>query len=524
MRVLLVNSNMFRFPWPVIPIGLCRIAAAVKQAGHEVKVIDLCFSTDPVKEIECGIKGFCPDLVGIGIRNIDNSSGYNTQFLLDRIKKQVITPCKEAFPGPIVLGGAAVGISGLEMLRFFDLELAIRGDGETAIVELIKRLEVGLSLSNLGGLIRIEAGEVTVNNPALLVKDADALPAPDLRRYLDLSQYKRFGTPLPVQTKRGCALKCTYCTYNKIEGRQYRLRNPLLVALEIESLIDRTGIDLIEFVDSTFNIPLDHAKAVLRAIVDRGIVAKFRTMGLNPGAVDEELVDLMKRVGFRDLDLGAESGCDVTLKGLGKNYTKADILKTGKLLRERNIPAMWFLLIGAPGETKETIRETFDTISEAASKWDMVIVGIGIRAYNGTPIAEQMGRESPECSTDNFFHPVAYIPQEVSLKEMFVLTKSAVLQFPNFATYSSFAFPKKATELLVPLVHKIVPEQPPWRAIILVKRLLTYMGVQWAFQLVWRIMNWSILSDGKSVWMRREREGFVSAAAAMCASSLKVKK
>ena len=137
-KILLINSNRLRHPWPVVPFGLCSVAAALEDAGYSVNVLDLCFSSEPEKDIQRAIQTEQPDIIGIGIRNIDNASGYNTIFMLDQIKCEVVEPCKKYSACPIVIGGAAVGISGAEMLQFFDLPYAIHGDGERAIVELVK--------------------------------------------------------------------------------------------------------------------------------------------------------------------------------------------------------------------------------------------------------------------------------------------------------------------------------------------------------------------------------------------------
>ena len=80
MRLLLINSNRYYQPWPIIPFGLCWIASAVEAAGHEVRVLDLCFSSRPEGEIESVVKAVQPHLIGISIRNIDNGTGYQTLY------------------------------------------------------------------------------------------------------------------------------------------------------------------------------------------------------------------------------------------------------------------------------------------------------------------------------------------------------------------------------------------------------------------------------------------------------------
>jgi radical SAM superfamily enzyme YgiQ (UPF0313 family) len=102
--------------------------------------------------------------------------------------------------------------------------------------------------------------------------------------------------------------------------------------------------------------------------------------------------------------LGVESGSDVTLRGLGKNYGKEAVLKAGKLLREAGIPATWYLLLGAPGETPATLAETFATVNQAASPWDLVNIAVGLRVYQGAPLAEELRRNGAPA-VDDFLRP-----------------------------------------------------------------------------------------------------------------------
>jgi radical SAM superfamily enzyme YgiQ (UPF0313 family) len=250
------------------------------------------------------------------------------------------------------------------------------------------------------------------------------------------------------------------------------------VADEIEKLVSETGIQHIEFTDSTFNIPLTHAKAVLRALAARNLKLTCRTMGLNPSAIDDELVRLMRRVGFNEVDLGVESGCNQTLRGLGKNFTKQDVLRAGRRLQAYGIATSWFLLVGAPGETVQTLNETFETIAKAASPWDLVVIGVGVRLYKGSPLSVEMMESNPDCTKDNFLHPIGYQPEGLDLKTIKVLTKQVVLKRPNFLMYDEeIQYPEWVIKGLAWMLRWFAGSQPLWRVHILVRRILHYIGV-----------------------------------------------
>ncbi|MHB8835505.1 MAG: B12-binding domain-containing radical SAM protein [Candidatus Methylomirabilia bacterium] len=473
MKILLINANRLRDPIPVIPLGVCAVASAVEAAGHQTEVLDLCFSALPARSVRRAISRFRPDIVGITIRNIDTGSGYRPEFLIGEIRSEVIEPCKSVFDGPIVIGGAAAGINGPELLDYFDLPYAIQGDGEAAMIEFAARHGAGQPLSGMPGLVIRNPDGSTETNPPAFVDDLDRLPTSDPHRHLNLAPYRIYSSPLQVQTKRGCALACSYCTYNRLEGNVYRLRDPEAVAEELERAVRATGIRDVEIVDSTFNLPLDHAKAVLRSVVARNLRLRVSAMGMNPKYVDAELVELMRRSGFVEACFGIEAGSDPMLRSLGKNFTVADILRARQALRGTGIPVMWFLLLGAPGETRETIAETFRTVDRVAGPLDMVNIGVGIRVYKGAPIAGLWNQEHPGV-LENFFEPLSYAPRGLGIDEIMELAAAATGTRPRYFMYGAGAHIPLPVRLVV---RALFPRQPIWRFYVLSRAVAKYAGL-----------------------------------------------
>jgi radical SAM superfamily enzyme YgiQ (UPF0313 family) len=492
-KVLLINSNRFKHPWPVIPFGLCYVATALKTNGnHKVSFLDLCFSTNCKEDIQNSIRNFVPDVIGISIRNIDDTGGYKVHFLLEDVKNDVIDHCRIEFSGPIVLGGPAVGISGKEMLDYFDLQYAIRGDGEAVMPEFVSRIENHQPLEGLNGLIIRKEKTIIQDSEPFRVADLDLLPFPKPLDFLDLDRYRRFGSPIHIQTKRGCAFSCTYCTYNKIEGKQYRLRNPKLVADEIEILVKETGIKHIEFTDSIFNIPGSHAKEVLKEIISKKLDLTMHTMGLSPASVDDELFDLMKSAGFNEVDIGAESACDIVLESLAKVFRFSDVLNTAYLLKKKKIPATWFIILGAASETKETVLDTLNKMRSITSKWDLVFVSTGIRVYNGSPISEEIMKNDVYRTNDNFLHPVKMEPEKITLKEIHHIAKCFSFRFPNFYFYEKEHIIEGWLLISGNFMLKLFrSRQPVWRLLILLKRIERITGISFIKRILYELNLYS---------------------------------
>jgi radical SAM superfamily enzyme YgiQ (UPF0313 family) len=478
-KVLLINSNRFKHPWPVIPFGLCYVATSLETNGnHKVCFLDLCFSPDCNKDIADSVKNFAPDVIGISVRNIDDTGGYKVHFLLEDVKNDVVDNCRKEFQGPIVIGGPSVGISGREMLEYFDLEYAIRGDGEGVMPEFVKRIENHQPLEGLNGLIIRREKTIIQDSDPFRVTNLDSLPFPKPLRYLNLDRYRRYGSPIHIQTKRGCALRCAYCTYNKIEGKQYRLRSPKLVADEIEILVKETGIRHIEFTDSIFNIPCTHAKEVLKEVISKKLDLTIHTMGLSPASVDDELLDLMKSAGFNEVDIGAESACDKVLESLAKDFRYSDVCNTAILLKKRKIPSTWFIMLGASSETKETVIDTLKAMRSIASKWDLVFVSTGIRVYNGSPIAEEIMKNNVYHTNDSFLHPVKIEPEKISLEEIRTIAKRFSFRYPNYYFYEKDHITPGWLLITGNFLLKIFrSRQPVWRLLILLKMIEKGLGI-----------------------------------------------
>ena len=478
MRFLLVCANQLKHPWPVIPFGACCVAEAALAAGHATQVLDLMFVRDCARVIADAIAAFKPDVVGVSIRNIDNCYGFKVLPFITETRDKVIDPIKKTFTGPIIIGGPAVGINPAEMLAFFDLEYAAIGDGEKVMVDFLAAVAAMEDPAGSTGLLVRRNDSFLAPRGPCRIANLDDFPMPRIHELIDLKTYRKYDAHLQVQTKRGCALACCYCTYNRIEGRTYRLRDPQAVADHVALVAAATGIDHFEFTDSTFNIPLDHAKKVLRAIIAKKMKLRLRTMGLNPAAVDEELADLLREAGFMEVDLGVDAVSDTALKGLGKNFTVPDILRATALLRSRRIPLNWFLLLGAPGETEETVRQTLAAVAHHLGRWNFATTGIGLRVYNGAPIAEHLLMENPGCSPDRFLTPVTYEPPGISLEKIDVLTALAATRRPNILRFSpEEAGPLWLVRLGAILAKIFMPRQPLWRAKIALNYLPIITGV-----------------------------------------------
>jgi hypothetical protein len=402
----------------IAPIGLDYLADSLQCAGHEARLLDLCFAQDIAEETEQCLRRFSPDVIGVTIRNTDDCYFHGQAFFLPKIR-EVLQRLRKLSAAPIVLGGAGFSVAPAAVLEFCGADFGIVGEGEIAILELLKVWESRSGChAQVPNLVYRDNGGFR-QNPLVPVNLA-ALP-PRRRMLPDNPQYFRQGGQAGFETKRGCGMACVYCADPVIKGSRMRLMPPARVVGELSALLAQ-GIDHFHTCDSEFNLPGEHAREVCRAIIDAGLGDKLRWYAYcAPVPFDDELANLFKRAGGAGIDFGADSGCDQMLRQLGRNFTTTDLERTAHICHRHDIPFMFDMLLGGPGETRESVRRSIDFIRRVSP--DCVGLSLGMRIYEGTLIARQVCTggvlaEQPDLygarqNNPGLLRPVFYVAPEL---------------------------------------------------------------------------------------------------------------
>ncbi|MBN2027220.1 MAG: cobalamin-dependent protein [Actinobacteria bacterium] len=411
MKVLLISDNRCRENLVPFPLGIACIAAAVEQAGHEISCLDLMFSQDPAADTVARIRSFQPDCIGLSVRNIDNQDKYRGEFYVPDAR-EIADAARSETGAPIVLGGAGFTIFPLECLEFMDLEMGIVGEGERSFAELLSRLEAGAPLDDTPGLALCRDGASLINPPGPHAWPG-LFPPPE-RELFDVTRYNwKPGCTPPfvanLQSRRGCHLRCIYCSSPTIEGRMVRAREPGAVAAELASLQNDYGIGLASFVDSLFNYPADYTRELCREIISRQLSLRW-IANLNPLYCDRETMALMREAGCAGISIGNESGSEDILASLKKGFSKREVVEAVNASKELGFRINCFLLLGGPGENEETVKESVDLMLELDP--GMVRVTVGIRIYPGCEMHGIALREGVIEPGQNLLYPTFYISRE----------------------------------------------------------------------------------------------------------------
>lgn len=396
-RILLVNTNTERMPYPVAPIGLCMLANEL-EGTYQVQLFDGVFQTS--EEYQKVLDDFRPQMVGFSLRNVDNLDEREPVFYLDQIRKVFVAPVIHAGI-PFVIGGSGFSIFPQQILKFFGAPYGIVGDGELSFKLFLDEF------FGQGDVARVY-GVVTPETPIKKYEPNTSYEGKaHLDRWVDMAPYMQRGA-YSVQTKRGCYHCCVYCSYPIIEGRRYRLREVNSIVDEIEAFSKKQPGAMFEFVDSTFNDPPGFAEKICDELIARELPGRFRTMGMNPAHVSKQLIDKMRQAGFVQIDCTPDTASPKMLKSMQKNFDRTILEQAATVIRESGLPTMWFFILGGPGETEETMDETLEFIEQYVHPLDMVHITSGLRVLPGTDLQEIAIGEGIIDAVDDLLLPKFY--------------------------------------------------------------------------------------------------------------------
>jgi len=399
MKIFLISVNRERMPFPVFPLGLAYIAKALREEGHQIEVMDLCFSQQVSADLESALHQFQPDLIGISLRNLDNLT-YPTSLSYLKEVEEVIGICRQYGSPRLVIGGSGYSLAPKELLQHFDVDFGIVGEGEDIFLQLMRRLEKGDPLSPSPHLL------IKKEPFPPLIEGARVFPirSPD-RSFFETHRYLEEGGMGNIQTKRGCPFSCIYCTYPLLEGKKVRVRKAGEVVEEIQHLVEE-GVDYVYFVDDIFNYPPADAEALCREMVRQKVDVKWSAF-VNPSFLNEALLKWMIEAGCVGIEFGTDSGSPRMLEHYKKSFTQEDIIQSSKICSTLKVNQCHYLLFGGPGEDEETIEESFHLMDQLDPT--AVIAMLGIRIYPGTEMEQIALSQGVIRQDSNLIYPHFYI-------------------------------------------------------------------------------------------------------------------
>jgi radical SAM superfamily enzyme YgiQ (UPF0313 family) len=403
MKVLLISANRFSEPYPVFPLGVDHVAGAISPP-HEVHLLDL-NPSESNEAIGATIRQIEPEVVGIAIRNIDNTDATRLSAFVDDYR-EIVAEVRRCSRAPIVLGGGGFTIFSEILVSELGADYGVVGEGERLAL-LLEELERGPQDPTTSTEI---PGVVKPGQRA-------ALPEPwtgRVARGLDVTRsilepYLQRGGILNFQTHRGCPYRCIYCTYPTIEGRTLRHFPPREVGRTARELQD-AGARYLFIADAVFNADAEHSLAVAAAIRESGVEVPWGAY-FSPSRVPEGYFQKLADAGLTHIEFGTEALSDRVLKAYRKPFSAQDVIASHRAAVAAGLHVAHFFLLGGPGEDPQTLSETLEN-AESLEK-TVHFLFCGVRIFPGTEMHEIALREGRVRAEDDLLEPVFYISPEL---------------------------------------------------------------------------------------------------------------
>jgi len=451
IKILLINPPS-EFKTPVLPLGTASIAAYLKKNNIDVSVIDAWAEKINFKELENRISQSKANIVGIYMV----SPRYNEA-------KFTIEICRNALPNSTIIAGgphpSAVPIETLKEIP--QLDICGIGEGEMTMLDLAKNTP----LAKINGIAyrNKNTDEIMVTSPREFIKNLDDLPFParelfPVQNYKTHPPYGRKNPYFTMITSRGCPFQCAYCSKD-VFGCNFRARSPQNVCDEIEELITKYNAREIHFYDDDFTIDTHRAENICNEILKRNIKIIW-SCTTRVDLVNENLLKKMKKAGCWLISYGVESGNQQILNSINKGFTIDQVASAFEMTRKIGISTLAFLMIGLPGETKQSIQETVDLAKKLKPdfvSWGILVVYPGSHLFKLIQSGKYQGKlrnlNKKESLTGTFFGKGNYIVFEDNLtikqlkeaakranREFYLRPQYIIQSLKNIRSFSDFIY------------------------------------------------------------------------------------
>ena len=427
MRVLILAVNFQQTPYPVYPLGASAAAAAAMRHGHEALLCDLLaeggFGEYDPSVLFRAVDSFRPECVGISVRNIESTDSLSP-FPESGIAlvKRIVADLGTRSAAPVVLGGPGFSLLPEILLARSGAEYGVAGEAEEAFPAFLEALADG----------RAPKGLWPANGRMPM-----AVPGGGLYQRNLTAAYAKQGGLVGVQTKRGCPLRCVYCSYPLLEGRRIRARPMNEVMADIRRIADAVEQPYIAFADAVFNDGAGHWRTLLRAIAESDVSIAW-TAFFQPYGFEKGDIDLIRASGAAGLEFGTDAASDACLRGLGKPFDFATARETQRVCADAGLPAAHYIIFGGPGETPETVEEGIANL-ESLEKC-VALISTGLSVYPGTPLHRLALAEGAVAADEDFREPVGYYSPRIEPEQLAARLREA------FARRRDRIFPLSAAD------------------------------------------------------------------------------
>ncbi|PWT98021.1 MAG: B12-binding domain-containing radical SAM protein [Terriglobia bacterium] len=374
------------------PLGILAVSTPLLRAGYQVKIVDSTitpnFQQRVLEELE--------DALCLAVSLVTGP--------MIRETVQIARAAKRLYPRlPVVLGGWHPSLLPDQTLAAEYVDVVVVGQGEDALLDVVRHIEDGSSLRGIPGVGFKEEGSL-VFNPSRPLRPLCEMP-PKAYHLADFDAYERVcGRRWAMYTSSlACPYNCGYCTNDGVYGRKWNALEPGQVVEETTELVTRNRLELLWIVDDNFLIDRERALGIAEGLVRRGVrfdwSIQASTNLVNRLSVEEW--KLLRRSGLSQVSQGADTGSPKMMHLMNKDFQDLDtIYGAAEKLSAAGVRPSFNLIFGYPGETEKERHESVALMMDICRRYPGAEFWTNIfTPYPGSPImkrAFELGIETPK--------------------------------------------------------------------------------------------------------------------------------
>jgi len=364
------------------PLGILAVATPLLRTGYQVVLIDSTITPnykqrvlDEVRDALClGVSLVTGPMIRETVEIARAIKGWNPEF-------------------PIVLGGWHPSLLPTQTLEASYVDYVVRGQGEEALLELVRHIESGSAPDLVSGIGFKREGKLVFTPERPLRSIAD-LP-PKAYHLADFDAYERCcGRRWAMYiSSLACPFNCAYCTNAGVYGRRWNALEAEQFVEETVDLTTRYNLEMLWVVDDNFLVDLDRARAIAAGLVQAGAAFQWSIQATTNLVARLSLEDLklLRRSGLHQICQGAESGSPKVLKAMNKDFQDFDSIyeSAGRCLAAGIRPS-FNIIFAFPGEGRVERQETVRFIMDVCRRFPGSEFWTNIfTPYPGAPIIEK---------------------------------------------------------------------------------------------------------------------------------------
>jgi anaerobic magnesium-protoporphyrin IX monomethyl ester cyclase len=403
MKILLANPTMAN-ECDAMHLGLASCGTFINTtSGHSAEVVDFVYRRDNWKGyLAERVRRYTPDFFGITV-----STPYVS------LAKELAAQFRTLSDAPIIFGGAHASIESEKMVMDGMADFVIRGEAEIALAAFLDRYPQG-NYGDIPGLFFREGDRMIDNGWANPIEDLNSLPALDWDLWEDLDRHLYFFHTVPVMGSRGCPYHCSLCSTPWISRstgeNRCRQMDPALLAdrlVEYRKKYKPRGMGIFFFYDLNFLINGKWVESFVEEYCRRGLNEVPISVFSRADHVTPENAGLLKKAGCNMVRLGIESGNDYMRNDIyGKELLRKDVLNAVSFLKDAEIPCQAYLVLGGPGETLETLKDSLKLMYDLDVEYPTPFL---YKVLAGNPIEQMLERTGARLDYEEMAKPADYL-------------------------------------------------------------------------------------------------------------------